>query len=103
MVVYNEQLPVSAQFEDFIRLQHERLQTSAQAVFLIARWNDDRQLDQFFRLRLVKDCADTGWKSEQFVFFACEPEDGFPNALGRWFSVLRTVVPQDFAPSRSVL
>ena len=52
VVIHHDQLPVAAQFEGLIGLAHERLQAGGKAAFLVARRDDDGQLQQLARLRL---------------------------------------------------
>ena len=64
VVVHDDQLPVAAQFEDLFRLADQRLEAGAQAILLVARRNNDRQLDQLCRLRLVEDRSGTDLKAQ---------------------------------------
>ena len=55
VIVHHDQLPIPAQLEDLFRLADQRLQARAQALLLVARRDNDRQLDQLLRLRLVEN------------------------------------------------
>ena len=55
MIVHHNQFPILAQFEEFLRLAHQRLQAFTQAVLLVARRDNDSKLQSLVRLRLVED------------------------------------------------
>ena len=57
VVVDDDEFPVAAELEDVFRLAGERLKAGRQGFLLVARGNDDGELDQLRRFRLGKHGA----------------------------------------------
>ena len=106
IVIDDDQLPVHAQLEDLLRLADQRLKAVANAVFLIACRDNDGELDERIRLRLVKDraCAPVELvRRRGLARIVKQAQNRLVRARANLFLWLRPIFAQDEVTFRSVL